>query len=68
LELHAIRINTICGVQAFSAAIGSDGAVFEGPKLAITAGAVVDDYWRAIGVAKKCKYFVVEISRRGGET
>lgn len=52
LELHAIRINSICGVQALSASIGSEGAVFEGPELVVTAGAVTDDHWGAIGVAK----------------
>ena len=51
-ELHAIRVNTTRGVQALGAAIGSDGAVFEGPELVITAGTVTDDHRRAIGVAE----------------
>jgi len=51
LELHTIRINPVRGVQALSASIGSDGAVFEGPELVITAGAVTDDHGGAIGVA-----------------
>jgi len=51
LELHAIRVYSICSVQALSTAIGSDGAVLEGPALIITAGAVAHDHWGAIGVA-----------------
>jgi len=50
LELHAIGVDTICSVQALGAAIGSDGAVVEGPKLAITAGTVANDHWGAIDV------------------
>ena len=53
LELHAIGVDTICSVEALSAAIGRDGAVFEGPKLVFTTGTVADDDWGAIGVADK---------------
>jgi hypothetical protein len=52
LELDAIRVDTICGVEALGAAIGRDGAVLEGPELVIGAGAVADDDWRAICVAE----------------
>ena len=52
LELDAIRVETICNIEALRAAIGSDGAVFEGEELTITAGTVTDDDWRAIGVAE----------------
>ena len=52
LELHAIRIVSICDVQALSASIGRNGAVFEGPVLVIAASAVTDDHWGAIGVTK----------------
>jgi len=50
-ELHAIKDASNCSVQALSTAIGSDGAVFEGPELIITAGTVAYDHWGATGVA-----------------
>jgi len=50
-ELHAIKDDSNCSVQALSTAIGSDGAVFEGPELIITAGTVAYDHWGAIDVA-----------------
>jgi hypothetical protein len=52
LELDAIRVDTARGVEALGAAIGSDGAIFEGPELAIATGTVADDDWRAVGVAE----------------
>ena len=56
LELHAIRIDSICGVQTLSASIGSDCAVFESPELVITTCAIRDDHWGAIGVAERRQY------------
>jgi hypothetical protein len=52
LELYAIGVATICNVQALCAAVSSDGTLFEGPELIITASAVTDDDWGAVNVAK----------------